>query len=90
MRHNNMFPPEKKKELIHSRGLTSNIPKKIDQSQKLDQSQSRQKLRKRWLCHRLNMLLKSTVYDLCTIGDRVTALPDSSCPSYELVRAGQL
>ena len=35
------------------------------------------------------MLLKSTVYDWCTIGDRVTPLPDSSCHSYDLVRVGQ-
>ena len=42
--------------------LTEKIPKKFDQTQ------SRQKLSKRGL----NMLLKSTVYDWCTIGDRVT------------------
>ena len=50
------------------------------------QSQSRQKLSKRWL----NMLHKATVYDWCTIGDGVTGQSRQLLPTpHELVRGCQ-
>ena len=67
--------------------LTEKIPKKFDQSKRiwpLVQTQSRQKLSKRGL----NMLLKSTVYDWCTIGDRVTGQSRQLLPTPPQAREG--
>ena len=67
-----MFPPERIK---NQKFAICFLLKRIKNqkfawplTEKIKQTQSRQKLSKRGL----NMLLKSTVYDWCTIGDRVT------------------
>ena len=59
-------------------------PKDFDEAYKV-QTQLRQKLSKRWS----NMLLESTVYNWCTIGDRVTGQSQQLRPPHELVRGCQ-
>ena len=68
-RADNMFPPEKNKELVAPHWLKSKNSRG-PLTQKI-QTQSRRKLSKRGL----NMHLKSTVYDWFTIGDRERTIP---------------
>ena len=83
----NMFPPEKNKKLINSRGPSlAEISKFAWPPDSKIQTQSRRKLSKRGL----NMHLKSTVCDWFTIGDRVSEQSRQLQPPHELVRGCQL